>query len=74
MASKLPEGLAVVYTVFDFSLLKKCVGDPASVVKLERVAVKDSLCYSDVRVKILYRQARRLRNKEVTSVKVLWNS
>lgn len=69
-----PEHLAVVRSAFHITLLKKCVGDPASVVKLERVAVKDSLCYGDVRVKILYRQARRLRNKEVISVKVLWNS
>ena len=66
--------LAVVHLVFYISLLKKCVGDPASIVPLESVAVKDSLSYEDVLVEILDRQVRRLRNKEVTSVKVLWRS
>ncbi|WMV46812.1 hypothetical protein MTR67_040197, partial [Solanum verrucosum] len=41
--------LAAVHLVFHISLLKKCVGDPASIV-------------------------RRLRNKEVVLVKVLWRS
>ncbi|KAH0647574.1 hypothetical protein KY285_032822 [Solanum tuberosum] len=44
------------------------------VVPLESVAVKDSLTYEDVPAEILYRQVRRLRNKEVASVKVLWRS
>ncbi|WMV37755.1 hypothetical protein MTR67_031140 [Solanum verrucosum] len=71
---ELPADLAVVHPVFYISLLKKCVGDPASIVPLESVAVKDSLSYEDVPVEILDRQIRRLRNKEVASVKVLWRS
>ena len=71
---ELPAELAVVHSVFNISLLKKCVGDPAFVVPLESVAVKDSLSYEDVPVEILERQVRRLRNKEVTSIKVLWRS
>ncbi|WMV59459.1 hypothetical protein MTR67_052844 [Solanum verrucosum] len=71
---ELPADLAVVYPVFHISLLKKCVGDPASIVPLESVAVKDSLSYEDVPVEILDRQVRRLRNKEIASVKVLWRS
>ncbi|WMV54289.1 hypothetical protein MTR67_047674 [Solanum verrucosum] len=66
----LPAELAAVHHVFHISLLKKCVGDPASVVPLESVDVKDSLSYEDVPVEILDRQVRRLRNKEVASVKV----
>ncbi|WMV37993.1 hypothetical protein MTR67_031378 [Solanum verrucosum] len=46
----------------------------SSVVPLETVAVKDSLSYEDVPVEIRDRQVRRLRNKEVASVKVLWSS
>jgi len=38
------------------------------------MAVKYSLTYEDVPVEILDRQIRRLRNKEVTSVKVVWKS
>ena len=54
--------------------MKKYVGDPDSIVPLESVAVKDSLSYEDVPVEILDCQVRRLRNKEVASVKVLWRS
>ena len=46
----------------------------ASIVPLESMAVKDNLSYEDVLVEILDRHVRRLRNKEVTSVKVLWRS
>ena len=66
--------LASVHSFFPISLLKKCVGDLASIVPLESAAVKDSLSYEDVPVEILDCQVRRLRNKEVASVKVLWRS
>ncbi|KAH0650287.1 hypothetical protein KY284_030199 [Solanum tuberosum] len=39
--------LAAVHPVFHISLLKKCVGDPASIVPLESVAVKDSRTYEE---------------------------
>ena len=47
---------------------------PASVVPLESVAVKYSHLYEDVAVDVLDHQVRRLRNKQVASVKVLWRS
>ena len=46
--------LVHVHLVFDISLLKKCVGNPTSVVPLGSVAVKDSLIYENVHVKILH--------------------
>ncbi|MUG03700.1 hypothetical protein ECC01_22275, partial [Bacillus tequilensis] len=67
---ELPAELAIVRPVFHISLLKKCVGNPASIVTLKSVAVKDSLSYKDVKVEILDRQVRRVRNKEVSSLKV----
>ncbi|WMV51065.1 hypothetical protein MTR67_044450 [Solanum verrucosum] len=71
---ELPVDLAAVHPVFHISLLKRCVGDLASMVPLESVVVKDSLSYEDVPVEILDHRVRRLRNKEVISVKVLWKS
>ena len=71
---ELPTELEVAHPVFHISLLKKCMGDPASIVPLESVAVKYSLSYEDVPVEILERQVRRLIDKEVASVKVLWRS
>ena len=55
---KLPAKLAAVHPVFDISLSKKCVADPASIVPLESVAVKDSISYKDVPVEILGHQVR----------------
>ena len=66
----MPAKLAAVHPVFHISLLKKYVGDPSSIVPLESVAVKDSLSYDDVPVESLDRQVRRLRNKNVISVKI----
>ena len=70
----MPAELTTVHSVFHISLLKKCVGDPASVVPLDSVAVNNSLSYEDVLVEILDSQVRRLRNNEVALVKVLWGS
>ena len=41
---------------------------------LESVAVKDSISYEDVPIEILDCQVRRLRNKKVALVKVLWRN
>ena len=65
---------AAVHPVFHISLLKKFVGDPASIVPLECMTVKYNLYCEDVPVEVLYHQVRRLRNKEVASVEVLWRS
>lgn len=51
---ELPTKLATVHP-FYISLLKKFVGDLASIVHLENVVVKDSLTYEDVPVDILNR-------------------
>ncbi|WMV18524.1 hypothetical protein MTR67_011909 [Solanum verrucosum] len=48
----------------------ECVGDPTSIVSLEGLEVKKSLSYEEVLVEILDRQVKKLRNKEVASVKV----
>ena len=49
----LPAKLAAVHQVFHISLLKKCMGDPASIVPSYSVLEKDSLSYEDVPVDIL---------------------
>ncbi|TMX04172.1 hypothetical protein EJD97_011225 [Solanum chilense] len=52
----------------------KCIGDPESILSIEGLGVKDNLSYEEVPVQILDRQLKKLRNKEVTSVKVLWKN
>ncbi|WMV24621.1 hypothetical protein MTR67_018006, partial [Solanum verrucosum] len=41
---------------------------------LEGLKIKENLAYEEVPVEILERQVKRLRNKEVASMKVLWRN
>ncbi|WMV30389.1 hypothetical protein MTR67_023774 [Solanum verrucosum] len=66
----LPNDLALVNPIFHVSFLKKCVGDPTFIIPLVSVGIKDRLSYDEVLVEILDRQVRKLRDKEVASVKV----
>ncbi|WMV08253.1 hypothetical protein MTR67_001638 [Solanum verrucosum] len=56
----LPNELAPVHPVFHVSMLKKCIGDPASIIPLEGLGVDESLSYEEVSVEIVDRQAKRL--------------
>ncbi|WMV58020.1 hypothetical protein MTR67_051405 [Solanum verrucosum] len=68
---ELPQELAAIYPVFHISMLKKCMGDPSLIIPTEDIGIKDNLSYEEIPVQILDRQVRKLRTKEVASVKVL---
>ncbi|WMV25117.1 hypothetical protein MTR67_018502 [Solanum verrucosum] len=70
----LPNELASVHPIFHVPMLKKCVGDPTSIILLEGLRVDESLSYEEIPVNILDRQVKKLRNNEVPSVKVLWRN
>ncbi|XP_070005198.1 uncharacterized protein [Nicotiana sylvestris] len=53
---------------------RKCIGDPSRVIPIKDVQVTEDLSYEEVPVAILYRQVRKLRTKDVASVKVLWRN
>ncbi|KAH0661672.1 hypothetical protein KY284_026603 [Solanum tuberosum] len=71
---ELPQELSIVHLVFHVSMLRKCVGDPSRVTPIEDVHVTRDLTYEEVPIVILDRQVRKLRNKEVAFVKVLWRN
>ena len=71
---RLPTELASVHHVFHGYMLKKCIGDPESILPIEFLGVVENISYEDVPVEIIYRQVRRFSNKEVTYVKVLWRN
>ncbi|XP_070031682.1 uncharacterized protein, partial [Nicotiana tomentosiformis] len=52
----------------------KCIGDPSRVIPIKDVQVTKDLSYDEVPVAILDRQVRKLRTKDVASVKVLWRN
>ena len=68
---KLPIELSSVHLVFHVSTLKKCIEDTESILSIEGLGVQENLSYEELPFQILDRQVRRLRNKEVASVKVL---
>ncbi|WMV25095.1 hypothetical protein MTR67_018480 [Solanum verrucosum] len=69
-----PYELVLVHPVFHVYMLKKCVGDQTSIVPLEGLGFKGNLYYEEVPVDILDCQVKKLRNKEVSFVKVLWRN
>ena len=52
-------------------MLKKCIGDPMSILYLESLEVNENISYEKVPTEILDLQVKKLSNKEVASVKVL---
>ncbi|WMV55202.1 hypothetical protein MTR67_048587 [Solanum verrucosum] len=61
----------VVHPVFHMSMLKKCMSDPLLIIPTEDISIKDNLFYKEIPIEILDRQVRKLRTKEVASVKAL---
>ena len=70
----LPSDLEAVHPVFHVSMLCKCIGDTSRVFPVDDVQVTEELSYEEKPVAILDRQVRRLRTKDVASVKVLWKN
>ncbi|WMV24637.1 hypothetical protein MTR67_018022, partial [Solanum verrucosum] len=71
---ELPPELATVHHIFHISMLNKCISDPSFIIPTENIGIKDNISYEEILVEILDRQVRKLRTKEVVSVKVLWRS
>ena len=68
---RFPIELVSVHSVFHVSILKKCIGDPESILPIEGLGVQENLSYEEVSVQILDRQVKQLKSKEVTSIKVI---
>ncbi|XP_059281553.1 uncharacterized protein LOC132035295 [Lycium ferocissimum] len=70
----LPADLGAVHPVFHVSMLRKCIGDPSRVFPVDDIQVTEELSYEEQPIAILDRQVKRLRNKDMISVKVLWRN
>ncbi|CAJ2673060.1 unnamed protein product [Trifolium pratense] len=68
----LPPSLANMHDVFHVSQLRKYVSDPTHVIESDDVQVRDDLTVETVPLRIEGREVKRLRNKEIASVKVVW--
>ncbi|XP_052206775.1 uncharacterized protein LOC127811103 [Diospyros lotus] len=68
----LPPELSAVHDVFHISMLRKYVPDPAHVIKHQPLDIQQDLKFEEAPIRILAQEVRKLRNKEIPLVKVLW--
>ncbi|XP_042449011.1 uncharacterized protein LOC122033929 [Zingiber officinale] len=70
----LPLSLSGVHNVFHISMLRGYIPNPSHVIGHTTVQWTPDLSYEEVPKQILDRQVRKLSNKEVRMVKVLWGN
>ncbi|KAK4706585.1 hypothetical protein R3W88_033848 [Solanum pinnatisectum] len=68
----LPPNLFGVHPVFHVSMLKRYHGDGDYIIKWDSIVLEKDLQYEEEPIAILDRDVRKLRTKEIKSVKVQW--
>ena len=59
--------------MFYISILRKYVSDPMHILPIQDVSVGEDITCREEHVTIIDRETRRLRNKDITMVKVQWH-
>ncbi|KAK9017532.1 hypothetical protein V6N11_080011 [Hibiscus sabdariffa] len=70
----LPPEFDKIHNVFHVSMLRKYRSDPSHVLEPEEVELNPDLSYEEEPVMFLDREVKRLKNKNVSLVKVLWRN
>ncbi|KAJ9159693.1 hypothetical protein P3X46_025175 [Hevea brasiliensis] len=68
----LPPELDKIHNVFHVSMLRRYRSDPSHVISMEEIEVQPDLTYKEEPIRILAREVKELRNKQIPLVKVLW--
>ncbi|KAK2452021.1 putative mitochondrial protein [Trifolium repens] len=68
----LPPYLSNLHNVFHISQLRKYVPDPTHVIEVDDIQVRENLTVEAIPLRIEGREVKKLRNKEIASVKVVW--
>ncbi|XP_069145628.1 uncharacterized protein [Solanum lycopersicum] len=68
----LPLSLPAVHPIFHVSMLRKYITDESHVLLLDSVELGPELIFEEEPITILDRHVRKLRTKEIASVKVQW--
>ncbi|GJU48676.1 putative reverse transcriptase domain-containing protein [Tanacetum coccineum] len=71
---RLPEELSSMHDTFHVSNLKKCLADANLHVSLNEIKVDKTLHFVKEPVKIMDQEIKKLKRKNITLVKVRWNS
>ena len=69
----LPPHLASMHNVFHVSQLRKYIADPSHVLEPDDIQIREDLTINTRPVRILDSQVKKLRGKELKTVKVLWD-
>lgn len=64
----------VEFTRYFMFLCLKVYRDTVSIIPLKGLGVEDIISYEEVLVEILDRKVKRLKNREVASIKILWKN
>ena len=70
----LPPGLSRVHPVFHMSMLKRYHGYGNYIIRWDSVLLDENLCYGEEPIAILDREVRKLRSREIASIKVQWKN
>ena len=68
----LPPELERIHNVFHVSMLRRYRSDPSHVISPTEVEIRSDMTYEEEPIRILAREVKQLRNKEIALVKVLW--
>ena len=63
-----------MYPVFHVSMLKRYHGDGNYIIRWDSVLLDENLSYEEEPVAILDREIRKLRSREIASIKVQWKN
>ncbi|KAL0556362.1 hypothetical protein IC582_004875 [Cucumis melo] len=70
----LSPSFSAVHDVFHVSMLRRYVADPTHVVDFEPLQISENLSYKEQPVEVLAREVKKLRSREISLVKVLWQN
>ncbi|XP_012836311.1 PREDICTED: uncharacterized protein LOC105956943 [Erythranthe guttata] len=70
----LPPHLSGIHNVFHVSMLRKYLPNPDHVLEFEPIDLSPNLSFIEEPVKILDRKVKKLRNKEIRLIKILWKN
>ena len=63
-----------MHTIFHVSMLKRYYGDGNYIIRWDSVLLDENLSYEEEPVAILDREVRKLRSREIVSIKVQWKN
>ncbi|WMV19924.1 hypothetical protein MTR67_013309 [Solanum verrucosum] len=70
----LPPELEKIHNVFHVPMLRRYRYDPSHVLPVESIEVNPDLTYNEEPIRIEAREVKKLRNKRIPLVKVLWRN